>query len=108
MLNTPVVCKILYTYTYRKKLKERYIYVLLLCYTAIDNGYYDAIFIEENGKHSGKNYDKRVKWDDDTIGHLTVPMDQLPQKVLKTVKEEIEIYEEVIRRTSKNKNKSIT
>ena len=43
-------------------------------------------------------YDRWVSWDDETIRELEVAMEELPEKVRKTVREQVEVFEEVKRR----------
>ena len=56
---------------------------------------------EQNGKQHGRHYDKWVNWDEDTIIKYTVPMESLPNAVLKSIKRQISIFEEVNERSGK-------
>ena len=90
----PVVCKYTYSYKYNKKVKEKPLYALLLEYSPVQNAYYANLF-EQNGKLHGRYYDRWLNWDEDTIVKYTVSMDSLPGPVLKRIKEQISIFEEV-------------
>lgn len=46
----------------------------------------------------GRHYDRWVSWDDETIRELEIAMEELPEKVRKTVREQVEVFEEVKRR----------
>ena len=102
MKKLPIICKHSYSYTYAKVTKYRPLYVLLLEYDAAGNRYY-ANFIKEDGRH----YDRWISWNDETIRTLQISMDSLPGKVLKTVQEQIEVFEEVNRRCPPNKNEKV-
>lgn len=102
MKKLPIVCKHNCSYTYAKVTKYRPLYVLLLEYDAAGNRYY-ANFIKEDGRLYGRHYDRWISWDDDTIQELQISIDNLPEKVLKTVQEQIAVFEEVNRRCPVNR-----
>lgn len=97
-INMPLVCKIIYPYTYNKKVKEKPLYVLLFEYSPLQKAYY-ANFFEQNGKFHGRHYDRWLDWDENTILKYTVPMESLPITVLKSIEEQIEIFNEVNKKT---------
>lgn len=101
MKELPLVCKFTYSYTYRKRMREKPLYALLLEYNHIQKAYY-ANLIESNGTLHGRHYDKWLKWDEQTIDKTMVSIEDLPSAVLKTVKEQVSISEEVNRRSSKS------
>lgn len=96
MKKLPIICKFTYPYKYRGMLKEKILYALLLEYSADRKAYY-ANLIKENGKTHGRHYDRWLNWDKDTIIKSMIPMQDLPKKALKTVIEQIEIFEEINR-----------
>ena len=102
MKKLPIICKHSYSYTYAKVTKYKPLYVLLLEYDAAGNRYY-ANFIKEDGCLYGRHYDRWISWDDDTIQELQISIDNLPEKVLKTVQEQIAVFEEVNRRCPINR-----
>lgn len=104
MQELPIVCKHSCSYTYAKVTKYRPLYVLLLEYDAAENRYY-ANFVKEDGRLYGRHYDRWVSWDAETIRELQISMDNLPEKVLRTVHEQIEVFEEVNKRCHINKRK---
>ena len=97
MTKLPIVCKHVCSYTYAKVTKYRPLYVLLLEYNEDEKRYYTN-FIKEDGRLYGRHYDRWVSWDDETIRELEIAMEELPEKVRKTVRDQIEVFEEVKRR----------
>ena len=59
---------------------------------------------KEDVRLYGRHYDRWVSWDDEAIQELEVTMKDLPEKVRKTVREQVEVSEEVKRRCMVNKN----
>ena len=61
---------------------------------------YYTVNIEENGKKArGLRGECEMEWFNADFRSVYVPMDQLPEKVARTVREEIALFEEVMRRT---------
>lgn len=98
-MNLPIVCKYQYYYSYHGKPRARTQYALLLEYTGKKDCYY-TVNIEENGKKArGLRGECEMEWFNADFRSVYVPMDQLPEKVARTVREEIALFEEVMRRT---------
>lgn len=100
MKELPLVCKYTRNYFYRGSYKEKPIYAVLLEYNSRTKCYY-ANLINENGTLFGRHYDRWLDWDDEVISSHQVSMEHLPKKVLKTVTEQVEVFEEVNRRTKR-------
>lgn len=101
MKELPLVCKFMYSYKYNGRLKERPMYVLFIEHSLLENAYYVNL-IETNGTLHGRHYDRWFKWSEEDVAGCFVPMNDLPDLVLKTAREQLAIYEEVNRRSNKS------
>lgn len=97
-MNMPVICKFKHTYRYAAKMRETTLYAVLLEYYTERKAYY-AAFVKADGKQHGLQNQKWVTWSEAEIENMRIPMKDLPPKVRESIQEQIDIYEEVNKRS---------
>ena len=96
----PIICKYDYQYNYRGELRSKLIYALLTDYDK-ETRKYCAIRMLEDGKAFGRHDVTWMYWAKEDILKYQVGMDELPSKVMASVKEHLQMEEEIQERQRK-------
>ena len=96
----PIICKYDYQYNYRGELRSKPIYALLTDYDK-ETRKYCAIRMLEDGKAFGRHDVTWMYWAKEDILKYQVGMDELPPKVMASVKEHLQMEEEIQERQRK-------